>query len=263
MAELLGALTSWWVFSYVIRNTVFRNNKKKNTWIYSAVILIIVAPVMSGIGDADGGVFSIEAALLQIFVGLFYIVVFIIYSLIGNSTVESTDFGNDHKEMGGRIFLVVTSVIVYGLFASTAFLSVREIQTNKNLFDFNLTANNISESQEAVRALLEFVEETNKTTPSMLDKSTRLDKVYLSGYDLMDMNWRYTIIDYDSPMRSYNFDKINADMISRICSIEDYKFIFEGGVSYNYVYHDNSGSEINRVRVDKKICKNQLNSASH
>ncbi len=254
--QLLGALTSWWIFSYVIRNTIFRNNKKKSSWIYSAVILIIVGPIMSGIGGADGGVFSIEDALLQIFVGLFYIVVFIIYSLIGNSTVESTDFGNDHKEMGGRIFLVVTSVIVYGLFALIAFLSVREIQTNKNLFDFNPTTNNISESQEVRRALLETIEEINKTTPTMLDKSTRLDKTYLSGYDLMDFNYKYTIIDYDSPTRSYNFDKFNKDMISRVCSDLEYKFVFESGVSYNWVYHDNSGSEINRVRVDKKICNN-------
>ena len=254
--QLLGALTGFWVFSYLIRNTIFRNNKKKSSWIYSAIILIVVGPVMNGIGGADGGVFSIEDALLQIFVGLFYIVVFIIYSLIGNSTVESTDFGNDHKEMGGRIFLVVTSVIVYGLFALTAFFSVREIQTNKNLFDFNPTTNNISESQEVRRALLETIEEINKTTPTMLDKVTRLDKTYLSGYDLMDFNYKYTIIDYDSPARSYSFDKFNKDMISRMCATENYKFIFEGGVSYNYVYHDNSGSEINRVRVDKKICNN-------
>jgi len=254
--QLFGALTSFWVFSYVIRNTIFRNNKKRSSWIYTAIILTMISPVLSGIGGADGKVFAIIDAIIQVITGLFYIIVFTIYSLLGSKAVESTDFGYEQKGRGGRIFLVIVSTFIYGFFALAIVMSINEVRTNKNLFDFNSTTNNITELQEMRRAMLETIEETNKTTPKMMDKSTRLDKTYLSGYDLMDFNFALTIIDYDSPTRSYNFDKFNADIISKMCSTEDYKFIFEIGASYNYVYHDNSGNEINRVRVDKKICNN-------
>lgn len=259
--QLLGALTTFWIFSYVIRNTLFRKNKKKASWVYAAIILTILSPILSGIGGANEGSFNINDALVQVIAGFIYIVIFTIYSLVGSKNVDSTDFEEKHMGIVERTFLIVISVIVYGVLIFSVVVSINRVLTSEQLFNFGSTTDNNVESQEIVRGLLEIVEETNKTVPRMADKATRLDKMYLSGYDLIDVNWAYTIIDYDSPMRSYDFGKINTDMISRICSTEDYKFDFDSGISFNYVYHDNNGNEINRVRVDKKICKNQLNSA--
>ena len=44
----LGTAVSFYIFTYTIRNTIFRNNKKKRVWIYSAAILAILAPPHGG-----------------------------------------------------------------------------------------------------------------------------------------------------------------------------------------------------------------------
>jgi hypothetical protein len=129
-----GAAVSFYIFSYTIRNTIFRNNKKKRVWIYSAAILFILAPPMAGIGGANGGPFDIESALLQYYVGFIYILIFSLYTLIGNSSVKSTDYGEEHKDTMSRIFLIAISIITYGFMLFGAIMSISTLQSNGNLF---------------------------------------------------------------------------------------------------------------------------------
>ena len=130
----LGAAFSFYIFSYTIRNTIFRNNKKKRVWIYSAAILTILAPPMAGIGGADGGPFDLESTALQYMVGFIYILIYSLYALYGDSSVESTDFGKEHKGILSKIFLITISIITYGFILFGAIMSFFTIQSNPNLF---------------------------------------------------------------------------------------------------------------------------------
>lgn len=130
----IGASVSFYIFSYTIRNTIFRNNKKKRVWIYSAAILAILAPPMAGIGGADGGPFDLEITALQYSVSFIYILIYSLYALYGDSSVESTDFGKEHKGILGKIFLIAISLMTYGSILFGAIMSFFIIQSNPNLF---------------------------------------------------------------------------------------------------------------------------------
>ena len=130
----LGALFSWYIFSYTIRNTIFRNNKKKRVWIYSATILIVLGPLLTGIGGADGGPFDLESAALQYLVGFIYILIFSLYTLNGDNSVKSTDYGQEHKGIMSIIFLITLSIITYGSFLFGAIMSFLVFQSNPYLF---------------------------------------------------------------------------------------------------------------------------------
>ena len=130
----LGAAISFYIFSYTIRNTIFRNNKKKKVWIYSAAILTILAPPIAGIGGADGGPYDIESSTLQYMVGFIYIFIFSLYALYGDSSVESTDFGKEHNGIPSKIFLITLSIFTYGIILLGVILSFFVFQSNPNLF---------------------------------------------------------------------------------------------------------------------------------
>ena len=130
----LGAALTFYIFSYTIRNTIFRNNPKKRVWIYSAAILTILAPPMAGIGGADGGPFDLESTTLQYMVGFIYILIYSLYTLYGDNSVKSTDFGKEHKGILGKIFLITISIITYGSMLFGAIMSILVFQSNPNLF---------------------------------------------------------------------------------------------------------------------------------
>ena len=130
----VGAAVTFYLFSYTIRNTIFRNNKQKKVWIYSAVILTIIAPPMAGFAGADGGSFELEMPLLQFITGIIYILIYSIYSLIGESSVKSTDFGSEQKGKIGKVFIIIMSVITYGFLVFGAIMSILVFQSNPNLF---------------------------------------------------------------------------------------------------------------------------------
>ena len=134
MYQTGGAALSFYIFSYTIRNTIFRKNKKKRVWIYSAAIIFILAPPMAGIGGADGGPFDIESAAMQYYVGFIYILIFSLYTLNGDNSVKSTDFGEEHKGIMSKIFLTTISILVYGFILFGAVMSFFTIQSNSNLF---------------------------------------------------------------------------------------------------------------------------------
>ena len=132
--QLGGAAVSFYIFSYTIRNTIFRNNKKKRVWIYTAAIITVLAPPMAGIGGADGGPFDTESALLQLYVCVIYILTFSLYTVIGEKSAESTDFGNEHNGKIGKAFIIILSIITYGFIIFGTVISIITIQTNSNLF---------------------------------------------------------------------------------------------------------------------------------
>jgi len=263
MAFYLGAIFGWYTISYTIRNTLFRKNRSKNSWIYSILILLSTGPFMSGIGGADGGAFDMVSFVNQILVGLVFLGIAIIYRFTGNSEVDKTDFEGPLSKTS-KVFLVTLCVFIYTPMIFVSYLAFNIIKTNQNLFNVELLFDQIPpENQQeivddwikhglykiSIEECNEIVKEVNNTAPKQLNAENRLVKASCSNLNGVILNYLYEVT-----YKSLDFDETRPRVLKQWCENDNTRELLNVLSGVKFMYKHTSGSNSGEILIKSNDC---------
>jgi hypothetical protein len=116
------------------------------------------------------------------------------------------------------------------------------------------TSDNLTNIEEYKHTLIKStVDATNKNTPYLIDKDTRLDSSL--GFP-SSIGYYYTITTLTKS--EVNSDFLNNTFIpnakNKACTTPSLQVLFENNISLKYVYHDRNGSRFFDFKVTPKYC---------
>ena len=224
--------------------------RKETAYIYAAAIVLILGPILSGIGNADGNAFSVGSAAYQAIVGLILGIPVVLYVLYRRKEYKNVK----HGLLFGSLIWLCSLLLVGG----PVVMSVYQIKSNSKLFDPSYLTAKIeapcSQTFDDPFKLFcnddyhQMNQELNSDLPKMIDDITRFDRIEMNA---QGFKYYYTVMKkqskvFEDPLRIFN-DKY----IKNICNNLE---IRDSNLTFSYFYNDVDGNKLLQARVDSSLC---------
>lgn len=255
MFFLLGMTIGAVFFISTLRFTVFKRQSDAKGYKASALIAVLFASVLSGIGGADGGAFNVGASATAM---IFYSAIGIAITILVRKRTEPPVEKKKSTILSVAINFVLWIVLVFFVCIPTigAFLA---LSTNPSMFDwktingqFDLPCNELGGNPLQIACdksgLKQVNKEMNLGLPKMIDSITRLDSVSVFNDRI---EYSHVILDPNFILTNAALDMFAENISQNLCSSvssssDQSKLIYD--------YERSTGEFIMRVDVDITLC---------